>query len=162
MFWQCSLLIGNASSLECNQSGCGVVHSGYSGCFVMTKNVLQHKIVKGGKLQKSEFSLSCVVIAEGSTNALPVSTSIPAHFFIPVSLHNKNVLLRCLINDILVLPLSSGQKAEVGHYDWSYKVKRNWNIDFTSGRYEVARRLKYYNLSILVVTKLEFPLDQRS
>ena len=31
MFWQCSLLIGNASSLECNQSGCGVVHWGGGG-----------------------------------------------------------------------------------------------------------------------------------
>ena len=54
-----------------------------SGCFVMTKCVRQHKIVKGGKLQKSESSLICVIIAEGSTNALPVSTNIPAHFCIP-------------------------------------------------------------------------------
>ena len=30
VFWQCSLLIGSASSLECNQSGCGVVHLGYA------------------------------------------------------------------------------------------------------------------------------------
>ena len=30
VFWPCSLLIGNASSLECNQSGCGVVHLGYA------------------------------------------------------------------------------------------------------------------------------------
>ena len=72
-----------------------------SGCFVMTKSVRQHKIVKGGKLQKSEFSLICIVIAEGSTKALPVSTSILAHFCIPVSLHNKNVLLGCQINDNL-------------------------------------------------------------
>ena len=28
VFWQCSILIGSASSLECNQSGCGVVHLG--------------------------------------------------------------------------------------------------------------------------------------
>ena len=67
-----------------------------SGCFVMTKYVRQHKVVKGGKLQKSESYLICVVIAEGSTTALPISTSIPAHFCIPVSLCNKNVLLRCL------------------------------------------------------------------
>ena len=59
--------------------------------------------IKAGKLQKSESSLICVIIAEGSTNALPVSTSIPAHYCIPVSLHNKNVLLQCLINDILYL-----------------------------------------------------------
>ena len=72
-----------------------------SGCFVMTKCVHQLKIIKGGKLQKFEPSLICVIIAEGSTNALPVSTSIPAHFCIPVSLYNKNVLIRCLINDIL-------------------------------------------------------------
>ena len=30
VFWYCSLLIGSASSLECNQSGCGVVHLGYA------------------------------------------------------------------------------------------------------------------------------------
>ena len=71
----------------------------------MTKSVCLHKIVKGGKLQKSESSLICVIKAEGSTNALPVSTSIPAHFCIPVSLYNKNVLLRCLINDILWLAI---------------------------------------------------------
>ena len=88
----------------------------------MSKSVRQHKIVNGGKLQKSESSLIRVVIAEGSTNALPGFTSILAHFCIPVSLHKKNVIFRCLINDILVLPLSSGQKTEVGHYDWSYKV----------------------------------------
>ena len=69
----------------------------------MTKSVRQHKIVKGGKLQKSESSLICVVIAEGFTNALPVSTSIPAHFCLPVSLHNKNALSRYLINNILSL-----------------------------------------------------------
>ena len=69
----------------------------------MTKSVRQHKVVKSGKLKKFESSLICVIIAEGSTNALPVSMSIPAHFCIPVSLHNKNVLLRCLNNDILQL-----------------------------------------------------------
>ena len=68
---------------------------------MMTKSVRQHKIVKGGKLQKSESSLICVVVAEGSTHALPVFTSILANFCVPVSLHNKNVLLRRLINDIL-------------------------------------------------------------
>ena len=68
-----------------------------SGRFVMTKSVHQHKIIKGGNLQESESPLMCVVIAEGSTNALPVSISILAHFCIPVSLHNKNVL-QCLIN----------------------------------------------------------------
>ena len=71
------------------------------GCLVITKCVRRHKIVKVGKLQKSESSLICVIIADGSSNALLVSTSIPAHFCIPVSLYNKNVLLRCLINDIL-------------------------------------------------------------
>ena len=47
----------------------------FSGCYV-TKSVRQHKIVKGGKLQKSESCLICVVIAEGSTNALTVLVSI--------------------------------------------------------------------------------------
>ena len=70
--------------------------------FVMTESVRQYKIVKGSKLQKSESSLICVIMAERSTNALPVSTSILAHFCISVSLYNKNVL-RCLINDILWL-----------------------------------------------------------
>ena len=60
----------------------------------MAKSVRQHSIVKAGKLKKSKTSLICVVIAEGSTTALPVSTSITAHFCFPVSLHNKNVLLR--------------------------------------------------------------------
>ena len=50
----------------------------------MTESVRRHKIIKGGKLQKSESSLICVIIAEGPTNALPVSTSIPADFCIPV------------------------------------------------------------------------------
>ena len=30
VFQQCSLLIGSASSLKCNESGCGVVHLGYA------------------------------------------------------------------------------------------------------------------------------------
>ena len=38
-----------------------------SGCFVMTRSVHQRKIVKGGKLQKPESSLICVIIAEGSS-----------------------------------------------------------------------------------------------
>ena len=33
-----------------------------SGCFVMTRSVRQHKIVKGGKLQKSDSSLICVIV----------------------------------------------------------------------------------------------------
>ena len=50
-----------------------------------TKSVRQRKIVKTDKLQKSESSLICVIIAEESINDLPVSTSILAHFCIPVS-----------------------------------------------------------------------------
>ena len=69
----------------------------------MTKSVCQHKIVKSGKLQKSESSLICVLIAEGSENALQVFLSILAHFRIPVSLRSKNVFFRCLINGILKL-----------------------------------------------------------
>ena len=57
VFWQCSILIGSTSSLECTQSGCGVVHLGYarssSGCFVVSKSVSQHMIVKSGKLKKT-------------------------------------------------------------------------------------------------------------
>ena len=53
----------------------------FSGCFVMTKSVRQHKIGKGRKLQKSESSFIRLVIAEGSTNALPVFTSILVLFF---------------------------------------------------------------------------------
>ena len=68
----------------------------------MTKRGRQHKNVKGGELQKSESPPICVIIVEGSTHAMAVYTSILAHFCIPVSLHNKNVL-RCLINDILYL-----------------------------------------------------------
>ena len=50
----------------------------FSRCFVMTKTVRQHRIVKGGKLRKSESSLICVVIAEASTNVLPVFKCILA------------------------------------------------------------------------------------
>ena len=32
-----------------------------SGCFVMTKSVRQHKMVKGGKLQKSKSSFISIV-----------------------------------------------------------------------------------------------------
>ena len=55
---QCSLLIRSASSLECNQSGCGVsiwdVPGPSSGCFVMTKSAHQHKIIKGGLAREEE------------------------------------------------------------------------------------------------------------
>ena len=51
----------------------------------MTKSICPHKIVKGGKLQKSESSPIRIIIAEGSTYALPVSTSSLAHFCIPLS-----------------------------------------------------------------------------
>ena len=92
VFWQCSVLIGRAFSLKRNQSYCGVGHLGYArSIFVMTKSVRQHKITEGGKLQGSESSLICFVIVEGSTNALPVSTNIPAHFCIPVSLYQYYV-----------------------------------------------------------------------
>ena len=105
VFWQCSLLIGSASSQNVINPvvvlPIWAMPCPSSGCFVMTKCVRRHKVVKGGKLQKSESSLICVIIAEGSTNALPVSTSIPAHFCI--SLYNKNVLPRCLVNDILLV-----------------------------------------------------------
>ena len=47
-----------------------------SASFLMTKSARQYKIIKGGKLQKSESSVISVVIAEGSTNALSVSTDI--------------------------------------------------------------------------------------
>ena len=57
----------------------------------MTKIVHQHKIAIGDELQKSESSLIYVIIAEGSTNAVPVFTSIGAHFCNSVSLHSKNV-----------------------------------------------------------------------
>ena len=69
----------------------------------MPRPVHQHNTVKGGKLQEPESSLICVVIAEGSADALPVFINILAHFCIAVSLHKKNALLRFLINDILQL-----------------------------------------------------------
>ena len=70
VFWLCSLLIGRASSLECNLVvvlPIWAMPCPSSGFFVMTKSVCRHKIVRGGKLQKSESSLISVVIAEGST-----------------------------------------------------------------------------------------------
>ena len=70
-----------------------------SGCFVMTKIVHQHKIAIGDELQKSESSLIYVIIAEGSANAVPVFTSIGAHFCNSVSLHSKNVFFFGLQGD---------------------------------------------------------------
>ena len=91
VFWQCSLLIGSTFARECNQSDCGVVHLGYAkSIFWMISDNETWKIVKSGELQKSESSLISVVIAEGSADAL----------------HNKNVLLRCLMSGILLLVIS--------------------------------------------------------
>ena len=98
-------LIGNASSVECNQSGSSVVHLGYASpsfaCLVITKSVRQQNIFIGGKLQESVSSLICFVTAEGSADPAPVFMGTLAHFCIPVSLYSKNVLLQCLINDNL-------------------------------------------------------------
>ena len=83
VFWHCSFLIGSASSLGCNQSGCGVIWvllRPFSGWFVMTKSVGRRKIVKGGKLQKSESSIIYVVIAEGSTYGLLVFFEILSNY----------------------------------------------------------------------------------
>ena len=69
MFWHCSLLIGSVSSLVCNQSvvvlSIWAMPGPSSGCFVKTKSVCQHKIVKGGKLQKSEYSVIVSSLPEG-------------------------------------------------------------------------------------------------
>ena len=75
VFRHCSHLIRSTSSLECNLVvvlPIWAMPCPSSGFFVMTKSVCRHKIVRGGKLQKSESSLICVVTAEGSTNVLPV------------------------------------------------------------------------------------------
>ena len=61
---------------------------------MFTNTILKHKYannvhedcsyiknrLRGGRFQKSESSVICVVIAEGSANALPVFMSIHAHF----------------------------------------------------------------------------------
>ena len=86
------------------------------------QSVRQHKIVKVGKLQKSEFSLICVSIAEGPTNDLPVSTSILAHFCFPNSLYNKNVFLQCLINDILYLVIKFLYFVVIIAWRWSVRL----------------------------------------
>ena len=118
VFWQCSLLIGSAPSLECQNLA--VVQSVWaipgpsSGCFMMTKCVRQHKVVKGGKLQKSESSLICVIIAEGSTNTSPVSTSILVHFYIPVSLqciqHSRDIATSRFCFSVAPVILEIGQR----------------------------------------------------
>ena len=80
VFWQCSLLIGSASSLDV--INLAVVLSIWAmpgpsfGGFVTTKSVGHDKIARGGKLQESESSLICVIIAGGSANALPLFISI--------------------------------------------------------------------------------------
>ena len=57
VFLHCSLLIGNASSLQLINLfvvlSIWAMSGPSSGIFVMTKSVCQHKIVKGSKLQKS-------------------------------------------------------------------------------------------------------------
>ena len=85
---------------ECNQSGCGVDHLGYAKSVHLLDVLWWPKVFANTRSLKVANSRSlslliCVDIAE------PVFTSILAHFCIPVSVHNKNVLLRCLINDIL-------------------------------------------------------------
>ena len=107
MLWQCLPLVGSVSSQECNQFGYGVVLFVYARSIFWTlcddQKCPPTQDRKGGKLQESESSLICVVITQGFANALPVIISILTHFYIPVSLHNKNVLLRSPINDILQL-----------------------------------------------------------
>ena len=98
LLWHCSFLIGSAFSLECNQSGCGGVHFGYARSIFLILCDDQKYSPKQDRLRWQtpdvRTPLICVVNANGSRNALSVSTSILAHFYIPVSLHNKNVLLR--------------------------------------------------------------------
>ena len=105
VFWQCSPMIGSASSLECNQSGCGVVHLGYAtSIFWMLCDDQMCSPTQGPqRWQTPEVGVLSHLChhCRRSTNALPVSTSILAHFCTSVTLYIKNVLLRCLINDIL-------------------------------------------------------------
>ena len=95
VFWQCSLPIGSASSLECNQSDFGVVHLDYArSIFWMLcddQSVRQHKIVKGGKVQESwvlshlffHYRRVCRCLASFHKHLCPLQHSNP--------LHNKNV-----------------------------------------------------------------------
>ena len=89
------------SSLECNQSGCGVVQVHLLGALWWPK-VFANTRLKVANSRSLESSLICVIFAEGSTNALPVFINILGHFYIPVSLHNKSVF-QCLIIDTLWL-----------------------------------------------------------
>ena len=64
----------------------------------MFANTRSSKVANSRSLGPLSFVSS---LQKGPQNALPVSTSVLAHFCIPVSLHNKNMLLLCLINDNL-------------------------------------------------------------
>ena len=81
------------------------LHAGHvgGGWVRLTRQQVCHERIKGGKLQESESSLICFIIAAGSSKPLPVFMNILANNCISVFLHNKNVLLQYLVNDILLL-----------------------------------------------------------
>ena len=91
-----------------------LVHLGYARTILWS--VRQHKIIKGGKLQKSESSLICVVLAEGSTNALPVFTSIlPSALYCPQTDTEDNYPILCKEVEAAVQSLKKRKSAGVNN-----------------------------------------------
>ena len=91
-----------------------LVHLGYARTILWS--VCQHKIIKGGKLQKSESSPICVVLAEGSTNALPVFTSIlPSALYCPQTDTEDNYPILCKEVEAAVQSLKKRKSAGVNN-----------------------------------------------
>ena len=107
MFWQCSLLIGSASSLECNQSSCGVVHLGYARSifWMLCDDQKCSPTQDRNRWQTPEVRVQPHLCRHYRRvrKCLVSFHNYPCPFLLSSLLHNKNVLLWCLINDILQL-----------------------------------------------------------
>ena len=91
-----------------------LVHLDYARTILWS--VRQHKIIKHGKLQKSESSLICVILAEGSTNALPVFTSIlPSALYCPQTDTEDNYPILCKEVEAAVQSLKKRKSAGVNN-----------------------------------------------
>ena len=74
-----------------------------SGTFVGTKCVCQNQVVVSGKLQESQTSVICLIIAMGFLCVSPVAVRILSNLSISVTLQYNYVLPRYLVNDSLQL-----------------------------------------------------------
>ena len=77
VFWQCLLLIGSASSPECNQSGCGVAHLCYA--------------IRSGELRMQK--LKSHLVRTQSLNVLPFKPGVGQYIAIHATLTAREFLL---------------------------------------------------------------------